>query len=471
MKTDTIGRIPTISLSAHQSELFHLRILLHNVTGATSFDDLKSADGNVCPTFQEACLRRGLISDDREIRCAMEETASIRIGDSLREFVATMLIYYRPPDPRSFWEEWKLELAHDLMHQNNVNQLNPCIENEVLIRLQEHLQRDELDLVKNFQLPKPDYGVSPDPISKIISEEVDFDTDSLRRSSAEDATAKLFRMIDLLIVDEVIQGDKLLFECLDRSFRKIRKFVKRGSRLQIVNLTLKTSYIWKSVTKLKLSINMRIRNSSDATFASYLSDTRSRNLSSISEMRKSVFDGLGEEHTNPSWLYLRAVIASTNDVVNSIFPTFSWQTLDYISSDTVDDEKYHQYPQDFLNNLNPSGLRVHKITLKKGCPTMLLWNFDPANGHCNGTRYTVTEFNSHVIEAVIATDLHTGKRLFTPRIHLIPSDNQFPFQLRRRQFPIKLAFSFTANKSQGQTLDRVSALSHVYARPVVCLDE
>uniref|UniRef100_A0A0L8H4A4 DNA helicase Pif1-like 2B domain-containing protein n=1 Tax=Octopus bimaculoides TaxID=37653 RepID=A0A0L8H4A4_OCTBM len=111
--------------------------------------------------------------------------------------------------------------------------------------------------------------------------------------------------------------------------------------------------------------------------------------------------------------------------------------------------------QDFLNNLNPSGLLFHKIKLKKNCPTMLLRNFDPANGHCNGTRYTVAELNFNVIEAVIATGPKNGKRLFILRIHFIPTDNQFPLQLRCRQFPMKLAFSFTANKAQGQTLDRV----------------
>jgi ATP-dependent exoDNAse (exonuclease V) alpha subunit len=37
----------------------------------------------------------------------------------------------------------------------------------------------------------------------------------------------------------------------------------------------------------------------------------------------------------------------------------------------------------------------------------------------------------------------------------MPSDNTYPFQMKRRQFPIKLAFGITANKAQGQTLQRV----------------
>ncbi|XP_064100845.1 uncharacterized protein LOC135211469 [Macrobrachium nipponense] len=75
------------------------------------------------------------------------------------------------------------------------------------------------------------------------------------------------------------------------------------------------------------------------------------------------------------------------------------------------------------------------------------------------------ELNSHIIEAVIATGPHTGKRLFIPQIPLMPSDNQFLFQLWRRPFPINLAFSFTANKSKGQTLDRVDGYAEENIEP------
>ena len=38
-----------------------------------------------------------------------------------------------------------------------------------------------------------------------------------------------------------------------------------------------------------------------------------------------------------------------------------------------------------------------------------------------------------------------------PRIAL---DGEFPFEWRRRQFPVRVCFAMTINKSQGQTLER-----------------
>jgi ATP-dependent DNA helicase PIF1 len=88
--------------------------------------------------------------------------------------------------------------------------------------------------------------------------------------------------------------------------------------------------------------------------------------------------------------------------------------------------------------------------MKKNCSIILLRNIDPANGLCNGTRLVICNFQKNVIDAEIMLGQHAEKRVFLPRIPLCLSDNEmFPFQFKRKQFPIILNFAMTINKAQG----------------------
>ena len=67
---------------------------------------------------------------------------------------------------------------------------------------------------------------------------------------------------------------------------------------------------------------------------------------------------------------------------------------------------------------------------------MLLRNLDPVNGHCNETRYAIEHLHDNIIDVTIDCGPHAGKRIFIPRIPIIPSDNIFPFHMKRKQFPV-----------------------------------
>ena len=111
---------------------------------------------------------------------------------------------------------------------------------------------------------------------------------------------------------------------------------------------------------------------------------------------------------------------------------------------------------EFLNSLTPNGLPPHVLKLKINCPVILLRNIDPANGLCNGTRLVVRGFQRNAIDAEIVLGQHAGRRVFLPRIPLCPSDDDmFPFRFKRKQFPVRLSFSMTINKAQGQTIPNV----------------
>ena len=86
---------------------------------------------------------------------------------------------------------------------------------------------------------------------------------------------------------------------------------------------------------------------------------------------------------------------------------------------------------------------------------MLLRNLNVNSGLINGTRLTVLNLFENSIQCQILTGAEAGRIVLLPRLDLTPSDNFLPFKLKRRQFPIELAFAMTINKSQGQTLDKI----------------
>jgi hypothetical protein len=76
-------------------------------------------------------------------------------------------------------------------------------------------------------------------------------------------------------------------------------------------------------------------------------------------------------------------------------------------------------------------------------------------GLCNGTRLLVADPGQRLLKCVLLTGTHVGETVFVPRTALNKTDVKWPFTLQRRQFPIRVCYAMTINKSQGQTLSRV----------------
>ena len=60
-----------------------------------------------------------------------------------------------------------------------------------------------------------------------------------------------------------------------------------------------------------------------------------------------------------------------------------------------------------------------------------------------------------MIDVKIIIGSHISKCVFIPRVTLTPSNNDLSFILKWQQFPIRVAFSMTINKSQGQILSHI----------------
>ncbi|KAJ9551434.1 hypothetical protein OSB04_015479 [Centaurea solstitialis] len=267
-----------------------------------------------------------------------------------------------------------------------------------------------------------------------------------------------------------------------------------GSRHDIVNSSLNSSYIWDHCTVLKLTINMRLQvgaqnDDSDQTkqFADWIlkigngtlgepndgqamieisgdlliNETCDPVSSFISFTYLNIFDNVSDS----SYFQDRAILAPTHEVVDTInehmllmMPT---EETVYFSSDSICESEERTtfdrslFSPEYLNSLRFSGVPNHKLALKVGVPIMLLRNIDQTNGLCNGTRLQVEKLGKHVIQAKIITGTNAGMITLIPRMNLTPSDKRILFKIKRKQFPVCVCFAMTINKSQGQSLSRV----------------
>jgi ATP-dependent DNA helicase PIF1 len=160
----------------------------------------------------------------------------------------------------------------------------------------------------------------------------------------------------------------------------------------------------------------------------------------------SIFLNLKENMLNKDYITSRAILSTRNDwVINmNMIDTFQGGEMEYHSFGAAVDDPCNYYLVEFLNALTPNGLPPHVLKFKVGCLVILIRNIDPANKLCNGRRLVVRGFQRNTIDAEIVLGKYAGKRVFLPKIPLCPSDNKiFPFQFKRKQFPVRLSFAMT----------------------------
>ena len=185
--------------------------------------------------------------------------------------------------------------------------------------------------------------------------------------------------------------------------------------------------------------------------------------SNFSDLLMNVGDGnvanFPENFDNIAWVKSRAILCPTNEecryINRLLLDQLPGDITVYRSCDTVSESEAHIYPTEFLNTIDLQGIPPHYLELKVGAVIMLLRNLNPSEGHVNGTRYVVQNLLPHVIDATSISGSKIGVKIFIPRIWLSNKDPTLPFEMKRKQFPVKLSYSMTANKAQGQTLSKV----------------
>ncbi|GFU47500.1 helitron_like_N domain-containing protein [Trichonephila clavipes] len=158
-KAKTLGRLYTVH--PKQRECFYLRLLLVNVPGPTSFEFLRTVNGRVFNTYQDACRELQLLEDDNHWDLTLADAALTSTPNNIRQLFAIILTTCYPSQAQTLWEKYKNCMTEDILHrirQTNQSQnidYTPEMYNEALVLIE-----DLCVLISN--LPLNHYGM-PSP--------------------------------------------------------------------------------------------------------------------------------------------------------------------------------------------------------------------------------------------------------------------------------------------------------------------
>ncbi|UYV74016.1 hypothetical protein LAZ67_11001852, partial [Cordylochernes scorpioides] len=139
--TDALGRLYTVH--PNNAECFYLRLLLINVRGPTSFQELKTVNGHVCATFREVCQKLELLENDAHWDISLADASNTAHPQQIRTLFSIILTTCFPANPKDLWEKYKDYMSEDILHRMRRINANPNIQftsniyNEALILIED----------------------------------------------------------------------------------------------------------------------------------------------------------------------------------------------------------------------------------------------------------------------------------------------------------------------------------------------
>jgi len=329
------------------------------------------------------------------------------------------------------------------------------------------------------------------------------DTNAVCNITRNSFLGGLIRRTSLIIWDEVPMQHKACFEAVNRTlndvcntgdhqlfggiptvlggdFAQILPVIRRGTMISTVLASIQHSSIWHRLRILKLKTSMRmVASEANQVFLTFLSDMiTNRNLhgrlqlpayirrvSTVDQLCDQLYPHslLNQAVSTHSALAGRAILAFRNDTVNDFNDVLLGRMpgeehrFEAVNHVNMSEEAAIAEPfaVEYLQSISLASIPPSSLRLKIGAPLILIRNLSPREGLCNGTRMRVLGIRRTCLQVAILGGKFDGMIRLLPRIKLTTSEEDLPFILERTQFPVRLCFAMTVNKSQGQSLEQV----------------
>ncbi|CAB77854.1 hypothetical protein [Arabidopsis thaliana] len=410
---------------------------------------------------QPVYVKEGLLDDDKEYIHGIEEANFWCSPKYVCKLFVIMLISERLSSPAVVWEHtWKI-LSEDFKRKlrNQLERAEYILPDEDRIQLclqelQKILKRHGTDLWRYKMLPQLEPGDEP-AFNQLILDERNYNCESLKTkhdnwlkmltaeqkkkggrtahsrfgiplTPHETSTCNIERGIDLaelvtaaklIIWDEAPMMSKYCFKSLDKRLRDIistpedkplggKVILFGGDFRQILHVIVaagreligKLNEPNDGVTPIQIPDDILIFEGDNP----------------IESIIKCVYGTIFAQEKSLTFFQDRAILCPTNDDVNLI--------NDHMLS---------------------------KLTI------MLLRNLDLHGGLMNGTRLQIVRLGDKLVQGRPLTGTRVGKLVLILMMPLTPSAHRLPFKMRRKQFPLSVAFAMMINKSQRQSLANV----------------